>query len=356
MGEAAAPGRRSRARKRYLPGANLPALVVLLVITAVGGLYVYSYSVALGAPRPRDVPIGVVGQRASDVESAFDSVAAGSVVATQYSSVAAARAAIDQQHSYAALAQTSADTADLIISSASGPSVSRVLSADADSVGSALGLVVTVRDVHPVSTRDPSGVVFFYVALASVIMGFIGTIQTRSNAPALTLIGELRWDLLRAVTVSLAITTVVGPVARLEPVPFLPTWGVLALTSLTAGMTYACWRLLIGNRWAMLPTWLLFVLISSPASGGAVADPLLPPALAVIGRFLPTGATVSILRDLTYFTTSPHATPYVVLAVWAVVTSTGWVLLRRHRVGTGVPPSVAPAPRPEQAAVAPAGS
>ena len=207
---------------------------------------------------------------------------------------------------------------------------------------------MTVRDIHPVSSRDPSGVVFFYVALASVIMGFIGTIQTRSNAPALTLIGELRWDLLRAVTVSLAITAVVGPVARLEPVPFLPTWGVLALTSLTAGMTYACWRLLIGNRWAMLPTWLLFVLISSPASGGAVADPLLPPVLAAIGRFLPTGATVSILRDTTYFAAFPNAVPYVVLVVWAVVTSTGWVLLRRHRVGTGVPPSVAPLRRPSR--------
>jgi hypothetical protein len=348
MGDEERPGRRSRARKRYLPGANLPALVVLLVITAVGGLYVYSYSVALGAPRPREVPIGVVGERASEVEQAFDAVASGSVVATRFSSVVAARTAIDEQHSYAAFVRTGPDTADLLISSASGPSVSRVLSADGDSVGSALGLVVTVQDVHPVSIRDPSGVVFFYVALASVIMGFIGTIQTRSNAPALTLLGELRWDLLRAVTVSLAITTVVGPVALLEPVPFLPTWGVLALTSLTAGMTYACWRLLIGNRWAMLPTWLLFVLISSPASGGAVADPLLPPVLAVIGRFLPTGATVSILRDTTYFADFPHVTPYVVLMVWAVVTTTAWVLLRRHRVGTGVPPSAEPDPAPKE--------
>lgn len=333
------PGRRSRARARYLPGANLPALVVLVVIAAVGGLYVYSYSVALGAPRPRDVPIGVVGRSAAEVEHAFDRVAAGSVVATPFRTAAEARAAIDEQRSYAALATTSTDTADLLVSTASGPSVSRVLTADASAVGADLGLVVTVRDLHPVSSHDPSGVVFFYVALASVIMGFIGTIQTRANAPALTLLGELRWDLLRAVVVSLVITAVVGPIAHLEPVPFVPTWGVLALTSLTAGMTYACWRLLIGNRWAMLPTWLLFVLISSPASGGAVADPLLPPVLAAIGRFLPTGATVSILRDTTYFAAFPHATPFVVLTVWAVVTSTGWVLLRRHRVGTGVPPS-----------------
>lgn len=332
-------GRRSRARKRYLPGANLPALVVLLVITAVGGLYVYSYSVALGDPRPRDVPIGVVGQPTAAVEQAFDRVTEGGVVATAFPSTAAARAAIDEQRSFGALVMSGTDTADLLVSSASGPSVSRVLTADAPTVGSALGLVVTVRDTHPVSSHDPSGVVFFYVALASVIMGFIGTIQTRSNAPALTLLGELRWDLARAVSVPLVITAVVGPLAHLEPVPFLPTWGVLALTNLAAGMTYGCWRLLIGNRWAMLPTWLLFVLISSPASGGAVADPLLPPVLAAIGRFLPTGATVAILRDTTYFATAPHALPYVVLVVWAVVPTVGWALLRRKRVGSGVPPS-----------------
>jgi hypothetical protein len=196
MADEADPGRRARARKRYLPGSNLPALVVLLVITVVGGLYVYSYSVALGAPRPRDVPIGVVGQRASDVAAAFGSIAAGSVDARAFPTEAAARRAIDEQTSYGALVQTSTDTADLLVSSASGPSVSRVLSADADAVGEELGLVVSVKDVHPVSSRDPSGVVFFYVALASVIMGFIGTIQTRANAPALTLLGELRWDLL----------------------------------------------------------------------------------------------------------------------------------------------------------------
>jgi hypothetical protein len=334
-------GRRARARGRYLPGSNLPALVVLLVIAAVGGLYVYSYSIALGAPRPRDVPIGVVGEQASTVQQAFDGIAVGGVVPTRFASVAAATTAIDEQRSYAALVRTGASTMQLLVSSASGPSVARVLEADAPAVGAALGARITIRDLHPAALRDPSGVVFFYVALASVIMGFIGTIQTRVNAPELTLGGEIRWDLLRAVAVSLVITTVVGPLVGLEPVPFLPTWGVLALTSLTAGMTYSCWRLIVGNRWSLLPTWLLFVLVSSPASGGAVADPLLPPALAAIGRYLPTGAAVAALRDLTYFQQYPHALPYVVLGVWAIVTTTGWVLLRRRRVGTGSPPSAA---------------
>jgi hypothetical protein len=328
-----------RVRGHLVPKAGLPALIVLLVISCVAGLYVYSYSVALGAPRPRSVPIDVVGLSPSAVEAAFDRAADGAVVATRVPSVAAARADIDQQRSYGAVVRTGRGSAELLVSSASGPSVSRVLEADADVVGAGLGLALSVRDVHPASSRDPSGVVFFYVALASVIMGFIGAIQTRVNAPQLTLRAEVAWDVLRSVSVALVITVVVGPLVQLEPVPFLPTWGVLALTALTAGSTYACWRILVGNRWAMLPTWLLFVLVSSPASGGAVADPLLPPVLAAVGRFLPTGAAVAALRDLTYFWSFPHAEPYVVLAVWAVVTTVLFVVLRRWKVGTGVPES-----------------
>ncbi len=43
---------------------------------------------------------------------------------------------------------------------------------------------------------------------------------------------------------------------------------------------------LIG-RWAIIPTWLLFVILGNTSSGGAVAPPLLPPPYAFIGRFLP---------------------------------------------------------------------
>ena len=88
---------------------------------------------AAGRADRRRRPAGV------GVEAAFDTVAAGGVVATQYASAAAARSAIDHQRSYAALARTSTDTADLLVSSASGPSVSRVLSADAAAVGATSG-------------------------------------------------------------------------------------------------------------------------------------------------------------------------------------------------------------------------
>jgi hypothetical protein len=331
--------RRTRVRAAVLPGSNLPALVVTLVIAAVAALYVFSYSTALGDPQPRHVPIGVVGWSTATAERAFGSADRRTIDATALPSRAAAVTELGQQRIYAALVRSDDGRAELLLSSASGPSVARVLQADTPAVGRALGTPLTVRDLHPVNPRDPSGTVLFYVALASVIMGFIGAIQTRANANRLTLAGELRWDAIRSVLVALAVTSMVGPIAHLERVPFLPTWGVLALTSWTAGTTYLCWRLIIGAKWALLPTWLLFILVSSPASGGAVAQPLLPPFFAAVGRGMPAGATVEALRDLTYFREHLHGTPYAVLAVWAVLTTAVFVVLRRRKLGTGAPPA-----------------
>jgi hypothetical protein len=80
--------------------------------------------------------------------------------------------------------------------------------------------------------------------------------------------------------------------------------------------------------WAILPTWLLFVIVGNAASGGAVAPPLLPPVYAFVGRWLPSGATVEALRNVVYF--SEHdASAYAVLAGWLVVAVVALVAVHR---------------------------
>jgi hypothetical protein len=54
------------------------------------------------------------------------------------------------------------------------------------------------------------------------------------------------------------------------------------------------------------------------SAGGAVAPPLLPPAYAFVGRFLPPGATVNIIRTAAYFPGNQRAAPFVVQAVWLI--------------------------------------
>jgi hypothetical protein len=157
------------------------------------------------------------------------------------------------------------------------------------------------------------------------------------NAAKLTLGGELLWDVVRSVLGGFAIAFTVGPLLGVLPIPFLPVWGVLALTMLIAGATYSFWRVLIGARWAMLPTWFIFVLISNPSSGGAVAPELLPPFYEFMGRWLPTGATVRAVRDLTYFPGDLHPEPYIVLGVWLVAAVGLFVAVRLLRYGPGAP-------------------
>jgi hypothetical protein len=85
------------------------------------------------------------------------------------------------------------------------------------------------------------------------------------------------------------------------------------------------------GRWAIVPTWLFFTILGNSASGGAVAPPLLPRPFALISQWLPSGATVTALRNAVYFYAYQHPQPLVVLAAWATALFLAMVLLSRHR-------------------------
>ncbi|WP_368497412.1 ABC transporter permease [Herbiconiux sp. A18JL235] len=334
------------AARRVVSGPNKPALIVSLLVSLFAALFVTSYSLAMSDPQPHDVPIGVVspGVTPEQLDKALESVTTTSFDVESFATEAAAKNALEQQQIYAVLVTDapgtsstsgSSTSAQLFISSASGASIARLIESDAEQIGQALDLTVTVTDVNPLSPNDPSGLVLFYLALASTIIGFVGAIQTRVNAGGLTLAGELAWDAARAALVGLVITLTTGPIFGFETFPFLPVWGVLSMAVFIAGAVYSFFRVVIGGRWALVPTWILFILISNPSSGGAVAPELLPPFYEFMGRWLPTGATVRALRDLTYFPEAPHAEPYLVLGAWLVLSTAGFVIARHAKFGAG---------------------
>jgi hypothetical protein len=73
---------------------------------------------------------------------------------------------------------------------------------------------------------------------------------------------------------------------------------------------------LIGGRWAIIPTWLLFIILGNTSSGGVAPPLLLPQPYAFVGRFLPPGATVGIVRTAVYFRHQQHLEPFAVQAGW----------------------------------------
>jgi hypothetical protein len=293
----------------------------------MGALFVTSYSLALGDPVPHRIDAALVGDPAGNAPTvgAVERVARGGLVFHRYASVPAALHAVDEQDVYVALDLTSARPT-LYVASAAGASVARVLEqvATADPA-------VRVVDTHPLGTHDPSGVEIFYLMLVATIVGFTTVLQVRANAGGLSLRRWTAFVVGLAVAAPLAFTLVVGPLLHLLALPVLESSGIVALQLIAAASFTSLMAVLIG-RWAVLPTWLFFVILGNSASGGAVAPPLLPRPLAFVSQWLPSGATVTALREAVYFPADQHAQPIAVLATWATVLFTA-MLVVSHRLG-----------------------
>ena len=136
-----------------------------------------------------------------------------------------------------------------------------------------------------------------------------------------------------AIAGGLVLAVVVDPLIGALHGPFPELWLALAAEVAVAALFCSTMLVLVG-RWAIIPTWTLFVILGNTSSGGAVAQPLLPPFYAFVGRFLPPGATVSIVRTAVYFRRDQHLEPFIVQAVWLVGTLAA-LLISARRLGRG---------------------
>ena len=300
--------------------------MITAIAIAMGSLFITTYSLALGDPVPHRIDAALVGDAATHAQTvrAVDRVAQGSLAFRPYGSARSALQAIEEQRVYTALDLT-ARRPTMYVASASGASVARVLERI-----SAADPAVRVVDAHPLAADDPNGLDIFYLMLVATIIGFLTVFQVRAHA------GEL---LVRHHAVFLAALAVVGSlvltgVARVLLHGFQPrdaeVWGLLAL-QLMAVASFAALASELFGRWAILPTWLFFVILGNTSSGGAVSPPLLPAPFAFLSKWLPSGAAVTALRDAIYFPAHQHAGPIVVLAVWATLLFTAWLLVSHRR-------------------------
>jgi hypothetical protein len=288
------------------------ALVIAVLAIAMGSLFLTTYTLALGDPVPRRIDAALVGDAAGHTRTieAVQQVADGSLAFRRYRSLAAAHEAMDLQRVYTVLDLRTARPT-LYVAGAAGASVARVLEKI-----SATDPRVRVVDAHPLAPSDPNGVDIFYLMLVATIVGFITVFQVRGNAPGLPLRHWTAFVAGFALVVALVLTLVAGPGLGRLPVPVAKTWGIIALQVLAVASFASIMTVLIG-RWAIIPTWLFFVVLGNSASGGAVSPPLLPPPFAFVSQWLPSGATVTSLRDAIYFPGFEHVRPIVVLMGWA---------------------------------------
>lgn len=242
------------ARGRWSPGAS--AVVVSAVAIAVGSLLLTTYTLSLGDPVPHRIDTAVVGNpRAhTSVLEAVDHAAGGELDLHPYPSVGAALAAIDAQQIYAALDLTRRRPS-LYVASAAGASVARVF----EKV-TAADPRVQVVDTHPLPSSDSQGLDLFYLMLVATVLGFLTVFQVRANAAGLRLRGWTAFVVLFTLATSLTLTLVAGPILHRLALPIFESWGILALQMLTVA-TFASTMLVLIGRWAIVPTFLLFIVL-----------------------------------------------------------------------------------------------
>ncbi len=319
-----------------LRGRRWPAPVRAALVSAIAivmaALFVTTYSLALGNPVPHGIPIAVVGDQVAHAAT-VQAVAqvAGDPEFRPYGTLAAAQDAVDWQQVYAALDLTEEPPA-LYVASAAGASVARSLTRV-----TTVDPAVRVVDTHPLGVNDPNGVDIFYLMLGTTILGFVAAFQVRANAAPLSLRQWSCFVLAHAGAGALVLALVVGPVLQRLDLSLGEGWAILAL-QLVAAASFASLMAVLVGKWAILPTWLFFVVLGNSSSGGAIAPPLLPPGLAFASQWLPSGATVTALRNAVYFPDNQHLHPGAVLAAWAIGLFAAMVVVsRRRRISPGAP-------------------
>ncbi len=311
---------------RRIPLEIRKVATVLAIAIVLASSFAAAYTVALGRPSPRNLPVGVIGLTAETAPfekalrtnpNEFD--------VHEYATRDAAVTAINQQRITAAIDATSKPP-QLLLSSASDPSGTRALiQLDQTQPGQ---FILPIVDLHPLPPSDPAGLATFYLVIAATILGFITMFQLRANVKTLTLRRWLLSMAVLAVVGGAALAVVTGPVLGALSTPFPQLWLLIAV-QIAIAASFNSTMLVLIHRWAIIPTWLVFILLGNTSSGGAVSASLLPQPFAFFNHALPSGATVSAIHAATYFPHNQRPLPFIVLGLWLVVSLSALIVASR---------------------------
>ncbi|MFF4623427.1 ABC transporter permease [Nonomuraea jabiensis] len=312
----------------------MPAIVITVIVAVAAGLFAGSYSFNLTRPTPHRVPVGTLVHHRVDARfiTAWDDRLNTELVVRVYPDEASALRAVDAQEVFALVRNMAGSDHGVALQlvPAAGASVARVLQQQAPAAARTAGVSLHTTALHPLQAGDPQGLAIFYLTLAAVVLGLIGAAQLSAHAGQLRLRETVLAIACYSALGALAICAVVDWMLHVLDLPVVESWAILAFTMFTCGLVFTAFHVLVG-RWAILPTWLLLVMVGNPSSGGAVSTSLLPEPTRTLGRWLPPGASVSAQHTAIYFNGHQHITPFLTLAVWCTAAgTTAWVWHRRH--------------------------
>jgi hypothetical protein len=297
------------------------ALSALLALVVTAFVWPASRSAVHDVPIAVAGPPAAVAQVTERLEPAFD--------VTPLHDETAARQAIADRDVYGAIV-LGPDGAAVLTASAASPAVAQGLTELARGLAAQEQGVpqVTVTDVVPTAADDPRGAGLGSAALPLVLAGLAGAIvlTLRVGGTGRRFVAALGL----AVVAGAAITAVLQPWLGVLEGSYLANTAVVAL-----GIAAVIFPIL-GLVALMGPAGLgvgaaVMVLLGNPLSGAATAPEMLPEGWGTLGRYLPPGATGSLLRSVAFFDGAAATRPLTVLAVWAVAGALLMTAALRHR-------------------------
>ena len=293
----------------------LRSVVAVVVVAAIGLLFIASYAGALHDPQPHRVPVAVFGP--PRLAAALEGSSALKVI--RVPDEAAARRAVDRRDAYGAVIAGEASI-EVVVAPAASPAIALLLRDELPRRLRQAG-PVHVTTVHPLPQDDLRGGVSFYVAVGLVIAGYLASsLLTVAFGPRP---GRVRVAWRMGSVAGLGIVMGVGGALLGHAIGgFGGSWLGLAafglLVVLAVGWSTMAMHAALGTAGTGVAI-LVFVILGNPSSGGPTAHELLPGLWRAVGPLIPTGAGVTGIRDIAYFPAAPLGGPLLVLLVWAAL-------------------------------------
>ena len=300
----------SRSDLRVVVG--LPIALTLLLSTLL-----VAFGLSAIHTAPRDVPLALVGPDpvVAQVTAGLRQTQPGAFEVRAVASPDAAREMIKNRQVYGALM---VDTAGLRVATASAasPMVAQIITTVGQTLGTRLGVPVTVEDVVPLTKDDPRGVGLSAGALPIALGGLA------AGAAITFLVSGIRRR--TAMMVGFAVLSGFVMTAVLDfwfgtiSGSFAATSAAAVLGILATGMTVLGLEQLLGRAGIGLAA-LVVVVLGNPLSGLASAPELLVQPWGAIGQALPPGATGTLLRNVAFFDGAAIGRPVLVLGAWLLL-------------------------------------
>jgi nucleotide-binding universal stress UspA family protein len=301
----------------------------IVAIAAFAAIFVALTLSAYHAPRPHDLPVGIVGPAAvtSRIEHALDSAVPGAFSWRGYPSEASARTGIAQRAVDGALVASGANLR-LLVAQGGGSSPAQVLTQAFEAAAARSGRPLVVADVVPPLPGDTQALSPFFVVLSvlipSLIAGSGSALAFRRARPMLAIVAPV------------AVAVIIGVVsaAVADGIAGLGNYAAIAGTVALFSLAVAAPTAVLARIWPPLVTVavLVFIVLGIPVSGGPANLASFGPAfLRVLDPVLPLGLAASVIRNVVYFGGHATALHLCILAAWALAGLAGLILLTGRR-------------------------